>query len=96
MPVVIEIFENAIVYNIVLTVGRHKEHEQTKVRLHYSNADFDTRRAKEFFIDQRAFRELKDSRFETNPLIFDSLKVRKKVWQSSVRFDQICLVAYGC
>ena len=89
------IFENAVVYNIVLTVGRHKEQEQTKIRLHFSNIDFDTRGGKEFFIDQHAFGELKDSRFETNPLVFDSLKVKEKIWQQAVRFDRICLVAYG-
>ena len=89
------IFENAVVYNVVLTVGRHKEQKQTKVRRHFSNADFATRDGQEFFIDQRAFGELKDSRLETNPLVFDSLKVKGKVWQDAVRFDQICLVAYG-
>ena len=82
-------------YNIVLRVNRYKEREQTKIRLHFSNADFDTRSGKEFLIDQRAFGELKDSRLETNPLVFDSLKVKEKIWQDTVRFDQICLVAYG-
>ena len=89
------IFENAVVYNIVLTVGNLKGQDQTKVRLHSSNADFDTRGGKEFFINQHAFAELKDSRFETNPLVFESLKVKEKIWQSAVRLDQICLVAYG-
>ena len=89
------IFENAVVYNIILTVGNHIGQNQTKVRLHHSNADFDTRAGEEFLIDQHTFTELKDSRFETNPLIFDSLKVKEKIWQQAVRFDQICLVAYG-
>ncbi len=89
------IFENAIVYNIVLIVGNHKGQNQTKVRLHNSNADFDRRGGKEFFIDQHAFAELKDSRLETNPLVFDSLKLKEKVWHCAVRFDQICFVAYG-
>ena len=89
------IFENTIVYNIVLIVGNHKGQNQTKVRLHNSNADFDRRGGKEFFIDQHAFAELKDSRLETNPLVFDSLKLKEKVWHCAVRFDQICFVAYG-
>ena len=89
------IFENAIVYNIVLIVGNHKGQNQTKVRLHNSNADFDRRGGKEFFIDQHAFAELKDSRFETNPLVFNSLKLKEKVWHCAVRFDHICFVAYG-
>ena len=82
-------------YNIILTVGKHKTQDHTKVRLHHSNADFDERGGEEFLIDQHAFAKLKDSRFETNPLVFDSLKVKEKIWQQAVRFDQICLVAYG-
>ena len=89
------IFENATVYNIVLTVGNHKVQDHTKVRLHHSNTDFDERSGEEFLINQHAFAELKDSRLETNPLVFDSLKVKEKIWQQAVRFDQICLVAYG-
>ena len=89
------IFENAIVYNVILTVGNHKVQDHTKVRLHHSNADFDERSGEEFLIDQHAFAELKDSRFETNSFVFDSLKLKEKIWQRAIRFDQICLVAYG-
>ena len=89
------IFENAVVYNIILLVGKEKSTIKTRVRLHTSNADFDTRGGKGFFIDQHVFAELKDSRLETNPRIFNSLKVKNKIWQSAVRLDQICLVAYG-
>ena len=89
------IFENAVVYNIVLIVGKHKRQNLTKVRLHYSNTDFDVRGGKEFLIDQHAFAELKDSRLETNSNVFDNLKLKEKIWKNAVRLDQICLVAYG-
>ena len=89
------IFENATVYNIILTVGKHKVQDPTKVRLHYSNADFAEWGGEEFLIDQHAFAKLKDSRFETKPHVFDNLKIKEKIWQHAVRFDQICLVAYG-
>lgn len=89
------IFENAIVYNIILTVGNHKVQDHTKVRLHHSNADFDERGGEEFLIDQHIFAELKDSRFETNSIVFENLKVKEKIWESAVRLDQICLIAYG-
>ena len=89
------IFENAIVYNIILTVSNHKVQDHTKVRLHYSNADFDERGGEEFLIDQHAFAKLKNSRLETNPHVFNSLKIKEKIWHRAVRFDQICLVAYG-
>ena len=89
------IFENATVYNIVLLVGGAKGKDQTKVRLHTGNADFDTRGGTEFNVNQHAFSELKDSRLETNPRVFESLKAKAKIWQRAVRFDQICFVAYG-
>ena len=89
------IFENATVHNIVLIVGNDKGQHQTKVRLHSNNADFDTRSGTEFCVDQHAFAGLKDSRLETNPLVFESLNVKEKIWQHAVRFDQICFVAYG-
>ena len=89
------IFENAVVYNIILTVGKYKGQDQTKIRLHHSNTDFDTRSGKEFLINQQTFAKLKDSRLETNPDIFESLKIKEKIRKSTVCFDQICLVAYG-
>ena len=89
------IFENATVHNIVLIVGNDKGQHQTKVRLHSNNADFDSRSGTEFCVDQHAFAGLKDSRLETNPLVFESLNVKEKIWQHAVRFDQICFVAYG-
>ena len=89
------IFENAVVYNIILTVGNHTGQDQTKVRLHHSNADFDKRGGEEFLIDQHVFAELKDSRLETNSIVFENLKVKEKIWESAVRLDQICLIAYG-
>ena len=89
------IFENATVYNIILSVGKHKRQAPTKIRLHYSNTDFDKRGGEEFLIDQHAFAELKDSRLETNSIVFENLKVKEKIWESAVRLDQICLIAYG-
>ena len=89
------IFENATVYNVILIVGNDKGQDRTKVRLHSSNADFDTRGGKEFFVNQHAFAELKDSRLETNPLVFEGLNVKAKIWQHAVHFDKICFVAYG-
>ena len=78
-----------------MIVGNGRGKGQTKVRLHSSNADFDKRGGEEFYVNQHAFAELKDSRLETNPLVFESLKVKAKIWQHAVRFDQICFVAYG-
>ena len=89
------IFENAVVYNVVLTIGKDKRDTLTRIRLHHSNADFDNRRGIEFTIDQTFFNSLKDSRFDTNPDIVYAINIKEKAWYNSVRFDNICLVAYG-
>ncbi len=89
------IFENAVVYNVVLTVDKKKNQVPTRIRIHHSNSDFEERKGIEFAADQMLFRELKDSRLDTNPSIEDAIGIKDKIWQSSVRFDQICLVAYG-
>ena len=89
------IFENAVVYNIVLTVTKNKRLEPTKVRLHLNNADFANPNATEFLIDQTFFDSLKECRFDTNPSIASYVKIQQKIWQHAIRLDQICLVAYG-
>ena len=89
------IFENAVVYNVVLTVNKKKKQIPTRVRIHHNNSDFDERKGTEFSVDQAFFRELKDSRLDSNPLIADAIGIKEKIWHNSVRLDQICLVAYG-
>ncbi len=89
------IFENAAVHNIVLLVGNQKTDVETQIRLHTSNADFETPGECAFSIKQDVFAELKDARLETAPNIRESLRVKKRIWERAVRFDKICLVAYG-
>ena len=89
------IFENAVVYNIILMVAKGKRNAPTRIRLHHSNSDFDNRSGTEFVIDQNFFNSLKDCRFDTNPLVADALKIKEKIWRNAIRLDRICLVAYG-
>ena len=89
------IFENAVVYNIVLTVARDKQHSPMRIRLYRSNDDFDNRSGTEFIVDPTFFIDLKDSRFDTNPSIASALKIKEKIWNDSIRLDEICLIAYG-
>ena len=89
------IFENAVVYNIVLTVARDKQHSPMRIRLHRSNDDFDNRSGTEFIVDPTFFIDLKDSRLDTNPSIASALKIKEKIWNDSIRLDEICLIAYG-
>ena len=67
----------------------------TIVRHHHSNADFANRTGEEFTIDQSFFASLKDTRLDTNPPDTTAIAIKEKAWLKSVRFDQICLVAYG-
>ena len=89
------IFENAVVYNVVLLAGKGKQPGLTQVRLHRSNADFDHRAGVEFSVDQSFFASLKDCRFDSNPHLAACVKVKEKLWAKAIRFDRICFVAYG-
>ena len=89
------IFENAVVFNVVLSVAKSKNTEPTRIRLHNSNADFDNLSGTEFAIDQNFFELLKDARFDTNPNVAAAISIKDKAWRNAIRFDQICLVAYG-
>ena len=89
------IFENAVVFNAVLTVGKTKNDMPTRIRLFNSNADFENLSGTAFSVDQNFFASLKDSRFDSNPNIASLVGIKEKAWTNSVRLDQICLVAYG-
>ena len=89
------IFENAVVFNVVMSVGKRPNAALTRIKHHYANADFDKRAAVATEVDQRFFATLKDARFDTNPPTQADLDIRAKIWRNSVRLDEICLVAYG-
>ncbi len=89
------IFENAVVRNAVLTVAKERKNVPTRIRLHHSNADFENRSGTEFLVDQTFFTSLKDCRLDTNPAMADAIKIKEKIWRNAMRFDRICLVAYG-
>ena len=89
------IFENAVVYNVILSAAKSMSETPTRIRRHSSNADFDNRSGTEFTVNQNYFATLKDSRFDTNPPDDAAIAIKDKVWHNAVRLDQICLVAYG-
>ncbi len=89
------IFENTVVHNIILTVTKDKNKSFTKVRLYHSNNDFENCSGTEFLVDQNLFTSLKDYRFDTNQSIADYIKIKEKIWRNAIRFDQVCLIAYG-
>ena len=89
------IFENAVVFNVVLSVAKSKSDQPTRIRHYSSNADFENHGGTEFTVEQSFFATLKDTRFDTNPPNTVAIGIKEKAWRNSVRFDQICLVAYG-
>ena len=89
------IFENAVVFNVILHVGKSKSDNPTRIRLPRSNDDFDNITGNEFFIDQSFFHTLKDCRFDSNPRLVEAVPLKDKIWSSSIRFDQICFIGYG-
>ena len=89
------IFENAVVFNVVMSVAKSKSADPTRIRLHSGNDDFANRSGTEFTVDQNFFATLKDARFDTNPPDYAAIAIKDKVWRKAVRLDQICLVAYG-
>ena len=86
---------DAVVYNVVLTVGKAKRGNLTQVRIHTSNDDFENFSGAEFSVEQSLFASLKDSRFDTNPSIAKIIELKHKIWRNAIRFDRICFVAYG-
>ena len=89
------IFENAVVFNFVVNVGKAKNQALTRVRTHRSNDDFDNRTGDEFLVDQSFFATLKDNRFDSNPDLAGLTHLKEKIWQKAIRLEQICFVAYG-
>ena len=91
-----KIFENAQVSNIILAVTKDIRESHTEISIHRSNADFEGHTGgQKFFVNQSFFASLKDSRFDTNPNISNYIKIKEKIWQNSICFDQICFIAYG-
>lgn len=90
-----QIFENAAVFNIILAVFKENKESPAKIRIHRSNSDFENGTVTEFWVDPNLFATLKSCRFDTNPLVWDAIKIKKKIWNSAIRLDQICLIAYG-
>ena len=86
---------DAMVYNVVLTVGKARRGSLTQVRIHTSNDDFASFSGAEFSVEQSLFGSLKDSRFDTNPSITKTIELQQKIWRNAIRLDQICLVSYG-
>ena len=89
------IFENAVVYNVVLSAAKRKSDAHTKVRRRRRNADLENRTGAEFTLDQQSFASLKHARLDANPPDAAAIRIKEMAWRKAVRFDQICLVAYG-
>jgi hypothetical protein len=90
------VFESAVVKNIILQVQNAKNQENTTIKKAFSSDDFQQNRFQTSIINQNSFLNLKDYRFETKD-ISKALEIKEKIEikEKSLRFDEICLVAYG-
>ena len=89
------IFENAVVFNVILGVSREQATTPTKILIHRSNDDFENRTGIEFAVDQRVYAMLRDSRFDTNPSLARAMEFQEKAWRNAIPLGQICLISYG-
>ena len=89
------IFENAVVFNVILGISREKASTHTKILIHRSNDDFENRTGIEFAVDQSVYAMLRDSRFDTSPSLARAIEIQEKAWRNAIPLGQICLVSYG-
>jgi hypothetical protein len=88
------VFESATVKNIILNVVKSKSIKNTKIKKAVSAKDFIEGVFKEFSVSQKSFLALKDFRIETKQ-ISQYAGIKDKLWETSKRLDDICLIAYG-
>ncbi|GBU25370.1 hypothetical protein R83H12_02013 [Fibrobacteria bacterium R8-3-H12] len=88
------VFENAVVKNIILSVIKTKNQKNTTIKTAKSDKDFQQNNFKVFTLNQSTFLGLKDCRFETKN-ISNSLLLKNKILENTIRLDDICLIAYG-
>ena len=89
------VFKNALVYNVVIRVGK-KSNKEILIRHHHSNEKFKNRpMGNSFLVKPSDFMQLKNCRFETKEKVFKSIPLREKILQSSCMLSDICLIAYG-
>ncbi|MCL6259464.1 Eco57I restriction-modification methylase domain-containing protein [Aquiflexum sp. TKW24L] len=88
------VFETAIVKNIILNVIKKNANENTLIKKVLSKQNFVEGKFESSSINQYSFLELKEYRLETNQ-ISEDLKIKPIMWENAFRLDDICLVAYG-
>lgn len=89
------VFESASVKNIILRVVKDfHSHNKTIIKTIKSNLDFINNEHNAYDVDQEVFLTLKDTRFETKN-IYSNLYLKDKLNKDSIKFEDICYVAYG-
>ncbi|MDR2809039.1 MAG: Eco57I restriction-modification methylase domain-containing protein [Tannerellaceae bacterium] len=88
------VFENAVVKNIILQVQNTNNQQNTTIKRANSDNNFKQNSFQTTIINQVIFLDLRDYRFETKD-ISNALKIKKQIESNTIRFDEICLVAYG-
>ncbi len=89
------VFESAAVKNIILRVVKDKNiNNKSVIKIIKSNDDFINKEHNESEVSQEVFSRLKDTRLETKD-IYSLLYLKDKLNEESLKFEDICYVAYG-
>ena len=89
------VFQNANVSNIVLHVQKSQNDGKTVIRNYSNSQDFVVMRDDGFTVHQEVFLQMKSCRFETQPHVFLSWKIREAIWKNARPLQDICYIAYG-
>jgi methylase of polypeptide subunit release factors len=88
------VFETAVVKNIILSVQKSGNKENTTIKLAKSSNDFLQNSFAVSSINQTTFLDLKYYRFETKN-ISNALEIKEKISENTISLKNICLIAYG-
>lgn len=88
------IFENAVVKNVIISIGNNKAKNKTRIRIVTSARDFKKEIFQQNFVNQDKFLSLKNNRFDTN-LSETNITLKNKIHMDSLPLMDICFIAYG-
>ncbi|NMB82302.1 MAG: hypothetical protein GYA14_10835, partial [Ignavibacteria bacterium] len=89
------IFNKAKVKNIIINISnKYIKDNSVTIKKYISEVNFIADIKTEFRVNQREFLTLKDFRLETKPFS-NLIKLKNKIDNISIKFDQICFIAYG-
>jgi hypothetical protein len=88
------VFENATVKNIIIRILNNRKLNKTSIKIAKKPGDFENNVFEEGDVITKDFLKLKNARLETKKFNL-ILELKRKIEQKTLKFEEICLVAYG-